>query len=329
MRSTLRDEPATLPPGLGITAEERAYWFYQPLKRLAPPAFAPADRVRTPDRRLRAREAAREGAELQPGRRPRHADPPGRVRPHRAAAHAEGDRRLLGRHVARRLRESCSTGCSRRRPTASGGAGTGSTWPGTPTATATARPTPLRPFAWRYRDYVIRALNADKPLDRFVTEQLAGDELVPRPWTNLKPEQIDLLAATGFLRTAPDGTASGGTPADAEQVVTDTLKIVDLQRCWARRSAAPSATTTATTRFRRRTTSACGPSSSRRSTPASGAGRRSASSRCTPTPTARRPPRSTPRPRRCRPTSTRSRPQPFGPRSRRNWRSSPPTSGPG
>src|SRR5262249_28492169 len=34
-----------------------------------------------------------------------------------------------------------------------------------------------RPLAWRYRDYVIRAVNADKPYDQFVREQLAGDEL--------------------------------------------------------------------------------------------------------------------------------------------------------
>src|SRR5204863_2640613 len=34
-----------------------------------------------------------------------------------------------------------------------------------------------RPYAWRYRDYVIRSFNADKPYDRFLTEQLAGDEL--------------------------------------------------------------------------------------------------------------------------------------------------------
>ena len=67
----------------------------------------------------------------------------------------------------------------------------------------------LRPHAWRYRDYVIRALNADEPLNRFVIEQLAGDELVPRPWTNLKPVQVELLAATGFLRTVRlDGTSS-------------------------------------------------------------------------------------------------------------------------
>ena len=37
-----------------------------------------------------------------------------------------------------------------------------------------------RPNAWRYRDYVIDSLNADKPYDRFVQEQIAGDELWPR-----------------------------------------------------------------------------------------------------------------------------------------------------
>ena len=35
-----------------------------------------------------------------------------------------------------------------------------------------------RPNAWKYRDYVIRSLNADKSFDRFIHEQLAGDELV-------------------------------------------------------------------------------------------------------------------------------------------------------
>ena len=34
-----------------------------------------------------------------------------------------------------------------------------------------------RPHAWRYRDYVVRSFNADKPYDQFVTEQIAGDEL--------------------------------------------------------------------------------------------------------------------------------------------------------
>ena len=51
------------------------------------------------------------------------------------------------------------------------------------------------PFAWRYRDYVIDALNDDKPYDRFLIEQLAGD-LLPSE----SPAQADLLkVATGFL----------------------------------------------------------------------------------------------------------------------------------
>ena len=71
-------------------------------------------------------------------------------------------------------------------------------------------------------------MNADKPLDQFIIEQLAGDELVPRPWSELSPEKAELLAATGFLRTAPDGTSTGATdePLAANQVVADTLKIV-------------------------------------------------------------------------------------------------------
>jgi hypothetical protein len=47
-----------------------------------------------------------------------------------------------------------------------------------------------------------------------------------RGWNNLKPAQVELLTATGFLRMAPDGTSSGGGQAEAEQVVGDTLKIV-------------------------------------------------------------------------------------------------------
>ncbi|MBL66933.1 MAG: hypothetical protein CMO74_00555 [Verrucomicrobiales bacterium] len=49
-----------------------------------------------------------------------------------------------------------------------------------------------RPEAWRYRDYVIRSFNADKPYDRFVREQLAGDEV--------DPGNRDALIGTMFLR---------------------------------------------------------------------------------------------------------------------------------
>lgn len=60
---------------------------------------------------------------------------------------------------------------------------------------------------WRYRDYVIRSFNEDKPFDRFLIEQLAGDELYD--WRNAEsftPEMLEGLIATGFLLSANDDT---------------------------------------------------------------------------------------------------------------------------
>jgi mono/diheme cytochrome c family protein len=53
----------------------------------------------------------------------------------------------------------------------------------------------IRGNAWRYRDYVIRSFNADKPYDQFVREQIAGDEL--------DPNNPEMLVAVGFLRMGP------------------------------------------------------------------------------------------------------------------------------
>lgn len=53
----------------------------------------------------------------------------------------------------------------------------------------------MRRHAWRYRDYVIDSFNADKPYDRFLTEQLAGDEL--------DPDDLESVVATGFCRNGP------------------------------------------------------------------------------------------------------------------------------
>lgn len=58
---------------------------------------------------------------------------------------------------------------------------------------------------WRYRDYVIRSLNRDKPWSRFITEQLAGDELVNwREADKYTPEIVESLVATGYLRCCED-----------------------------------------------------------------------------------------------------------------------------
>ncbi|MGE3315276.1 MAG: DUF1549 and DUF1553 domain-containing protein [Planctomycetaceae bacterium] len=82
---------------------------------------------------------------------------------------------------------------------------------------------------WRYRDYVVNSFNSDKPYDQFITEQIAGDELVD--WRNapsFTPEIIESLVATGFLRTAADFTHEdvGNIPQNHFGVLHDTLEIV-------------------------------------------------------------------------------------------------------
>ena len=87
----------------------------------------------------------------------------------------------------------------------------------------------LRLHAWRYRDYVIRALNSDKPYDRFLTEQLAGDELLDyAKLESVTQQHVDTLAATGFLRMTPDGTYGSATGSIAERfnVVADEIEVL-------------------------------------------------------------------------------------------------------
>jgi len=83
-----------------------------------------------------------------------------------------------------------------------------------------------RPLAWRYRDYVIRAFNADKPYDRFLQEQLAGDELAGyRPGGDVTADTAELLTATHFLRNAPDG--SGESDGNPDELLTDRFTVLE------------------------------------------------------------------------------------------------------
>jgi mono/diheme cytochrome c family protein len=86
-----------------------------------------------------------------------------------------------------------------------------------------------RPHAWRYRDYVIRAFNADKPYDRSLLEQLAGDELADYEHApEITPELYDNLVATGFLRMAPDATWANitGFLPDRVEVIADEIDVL-------------------------------------------------------------------------------------------------------
>jgi hypothetical protein len=94
-----------------------------------------------------------------------------------------------------------------------------------------------RPGAWRYRDYVVDSLNRDKPYDRFVLEQLAGDEVrstreTGRPkrerGSELDPDDHELLVAAGFQRLGPVRRNAGNQELafSRHEVLTEMADIV-------------------------------------------------------------------------------------------------------
>ena len=71
----------------------------------------------------------------------------------------------------------------------------------------------IRPNAWRYRDYVIKSLNNDKPYDRFIKEQIAGDEL--------RPDDPDARVATAFNRHYPDESNARNLMQRRQEILND------------------------------------------------------------------------------------------------------------
>jgi hypothetical protein len=224
---TARSEPETIPPGLGITPEERAFWSFQQIHRPAEPdvrsdvqsrirnsidAFLLA---RMPEGLTFAEDADRHTLILR-----LHFDLTG------LPPSVEQLQQWLSdpsENWSNRLIESLLASPNY-----------GERWArhwldvaGYADSDGYTVSDPERPWAWKYRDYVIRSFNADKPFDRFITEQLAGDELAGPQQGDLTAEQIELLTATGYLRMAADGTGSGeDNPTARNQVIGDTLKIV-------------------------------------------------------------------------------------------------------
>ncbi|MBK8501690.1 MAG: PSD1 domain-containing protein [Saprospiraceae bacterium] len=71
----------------------------------------------------------------------------------------------------------------------------------------------IRPNAWRYRDYVIRSFNADKPYNQFIVEQIAGDEI--------DEDDPEMLIATGFLRMGPWEHTAMSVAKETRQIFLD------------------------------------------------------------------------------------------------------------
>jgi len=228
---TAREEPETLSDGMEITAEERAHWAFQPLQRPQVPNVSGA-RIRNPIDAFLA--AAQESKRLSFS-----ADAPALTLMRRAffdlwglpptpsdleafALDPSGDAypRLLDRLMQwPRYGERWGRHWLDIAGYADSDGYTNDDIP--------------RPYAYKYRDYVIRCLNQDLPFDRFIVEQLAGDELALTKHRDLEaaaqdPVTREWLVATGYLRMAADGTASGGVDQDTarNQVVADTIKIV-------------------------------------------------------------------------------------------------------
>lgn len=223
---TLRDEPEALPAGIDITPEERAFWAYQPIAKPEPPATKPEDRARTPIDAFLLAKLRERGLGFSPD-----ADRLTLIR--RASYDLTGlapSQQEIDEFLADQTPDAYERMVDRLLASPRYGERWARHWldvAGYADSDGNGDDSP-RPYAYKYRDYVIRVLNADKPLDQFIIEQMAGDELVARPWNNLTPEQIETLAATGFLRTAVDGTTTGSPdePLASNQVVADTLKIV-------------------------------------------------------------------------------------------------------
>ena len=102
---------------------------------------------------------------------------------------------------------------------ASAGRGGGSTWPGTARATDSSIDE-FRPNAWRYRDWVVDALNRDLPYDEFARLQLAGDVL--------RPDDPEAVEATGFLVAGAYDTAGQNQQSLAMKAVVRSDELEDM-----------------------------------------------------------------------------------------------------
>lgn len=218
---TVRPEPESIDPNaMLITEEERSHWAYQPVNRPAQPTVQHNEMVANPIDSFLMSQLESEGFTFSPRAAPEdlirrlyldlHGLPP---TPEQVAAFvADSSPEAWAKQVSELL-ESPHYGERWARH-----------WLDTAGYADSEGYNDVdseRPHAWRYRDYVIRSFNADKPFDQFIREQLAGDEMVTSPRNNLSEKDVELLVATGFLRMAPDGT--GGATPDAKVARNDTI----------------------------------------------------------------------------------------------------------
>ena len=224
---TAREEPAEIGQGIRITPEDREFWSFQPIRRPDVPSLENNERGRSPIDALIALAWQDKDLSFAPD-----ADKFTLLR--RASLDLTGLPPKLDEiveYLADTSDDAYKKMLDRFLQSPHYGERWGRHWldvAGYADSEGYTLNDTVRGFSYKYRDYVIRSLNDDKPFDQFLTEQLAGDELVTLPKDELSPEDIERLTATGFLRLVPDGTGSGAEDQDAarNQVLSDTLKVV-------------------------------------------------------------------------------------------------------
>jgi cytochrome c553 len=211
-----------------VTDEERRFWAFQPPRAAPVPHVADCERVQNPVDAFLLEKLQKGGLSLSP----------------------EADRRALARRVyfdllglppevaevEAFLADARSDAYERMVDRALASPHYGERWgqywldlAGYADSEGIQNADDVRPHAWRYRDYVIRAFNDDKPYDRFLVEQLAGDELADyENAAEITPEIYDNLVATAFLRLAPDATYSPitGFVPDRLEVIDDEIEVL-------------------------------------------------------------------------------------------------------
>jgi mono/diheme cytochrome c family protein len=225
--ATLRDEPEQPDPGSPITAEERAWWAFQPISNPALPAAAPAERVRNAIDAFLARDLRGRGLSFA-------VDADKLTLLKRASLDLTGlppTAHEISLFLADEADDAYERLLDRLLASPQYGERWGRHWldvAGYADSDGYNDSDTPRQFAYKYRDYAIRSFNADKPLDQFLVEQLAGDELVSGsgPAHTMPPAELEKLIATGFLRMGADGTGQVNSEEARNQVIADTLKIV-------------------------------------------------------------------------------------------------------
>ncbi len=227
---TAKPEPESLTAGMVITEEDRQYWAFQPISRPVVPSADPMQ-VRTPVDAFVLKKL--HGSGLKPAA---EADRTTLIRrvmldltglpptPEEVQAFVTDTRLDAYERLVERLLSSQAYGERWARH-----------WldvVGYADSNGYAETDSVRLHAWRFRDYVVRSLNEDKPWDRFITEQIAGDELAGANHANATEiaqdaEKREMLVATGFLRMGPDGTGDkvDDVKLAQNQVVAEQIKI--------------------------------------------------------------------------------------------------------